>query len=1053
MRSKFKWILTLLVAFSMQFSFAQEKTITGTVSDASGPMPGVNVVVKGSQRGASTNFDGSYSIKAKVGETLVYSFMGLDDASRIVGADNVINVLLQEVAKELDFVVISNVKKRKNDVPTSVTTIKTAELTQAAASNVVQGLIGKVSGVQINTTSGGVNSTTRIVINGTRSITGNNQALVVIDNVISSAGVLQSLPPEIIESLTVIKGAQGAALYGEQGVNGVIVVNTIKGGKNDKLTVSFTSALDFQEVAYLPLRQTRYGQGWFGHHISVENGGWGALNDGSLQATGLPQEDGSTFVTPYTGDSDNIKKFFNTGTILQNGLSISGGTADSGYFLFSVNRQDRQFVVKGDELKRTNFLFKAGKKIGKLTVEGNVQYFSQNTDNTANTTNLTGVTSLYGQLLQTATNIPVELFENSGNNGHWTVYTRNPYWTRDNNRESSDNNFFSGISNLKYDFNKNISASWVANVQTTSGSLSRHNNAFTAKEDIYSEDFGVRLQRSNLLERTSLNRNFYSDIVLNFNYELAKDLNMSAALGNNIQDRYGKINTVGGNDLNIPGYYNYQNVLLPTPARLLDNTIARSRRAAIFANIDLNYKDIVALNVTGRNDWSSTLSPENNSFFYPGVGLSLFPLKAFEGLKGKVLNFAKLYASWTKVGNSSAVGAYDINEIGTIPGGFPFGTLSAFQINQDPTDKNIKPEFNTTKDFGLSLGFFNDRVTFDGQYFITDTDDLITRSTTSSTSGLSSALKNIGQLQTTGFNIDLGFVPIKTESFRWDAKINYSAAKTIINKVTDSSDEVSLQEDGGGLWGIFATKGEEFPLIKGIGYERDPLGRIIIDQTSGNPIYTTKFKTLGKATPDYILGFTNSFSYKGLKFTAVCDYRTGHQFFSEAREQLAWTGNLIDSAINGRTGGFIMPNTVYEATPGSGVYTPNTNVVSGGNTYTTYQTLFGNDQANSNAENNVLDATAFKVRELALNYAIPQKLFQNTGISSLTIGVNAKNVLMFLPKANKYYSDPEASNAPGNITGNGLTSPGVTSSNAQGVANIGQYPFTRSFGFALNLTF
>ena len=294
-------------------------------------------------------------------------------------------------------------------------------------------------------------------------------------------------------------------------------------------------------------------------------------------------------------------------------------------------------------------------------------------------------------------------------------------------------------------------------------------------------------------------------------------------------------------------------------------------------------------------------------------------------------------------------------------------------------------------------------------------------------------------MQTKGYNLDLGFTPIKVvDGFSWNTRINLSHFKTIINKVSDSADEVNLYNDT--TFGIFAVKGEEFPLIKGIGYDRDSQGRIIINQATGNPTYTSEFKNLGQVTPDYILGFTNSFKYKGLTLVAVGDYRTGHKFFSEVREQLAWTGNLIESAENGRSGGFIMPNTVYESTPGSGIYVPNTNVVTGGNTYRTYQDYFGNDHAFNNAENNVLDATAFKLREVALSYSIPSKVFQNTGISSFTIGVNAKNLLMVLPKNtnNKYYNDPEASN---------------TTGNAQGVANIGAYPFVRSYGFMLNLTF
>lgn len=851
--------------------------------------------------------------------------------------------------------------------------------------------------------------------------------LVVIDNVISTLGVLNSIPPELIENVNVIKGAQGSALYGEQGVNGVIVVTTRKGSsKNDsKMAVTFNSSMDFQKVAYLPERQTRYGQGWFGEQIAIENGSWGAEMDGSIQPVGLPQADGSFILSPYSPIKDNISKFFQTGTIFQNGITLSAGSLENGYVLFSAGRQDREFVVEGDKFKRTNFLFKAGKKVGKWFMEGNVQYFNQSQQNTT--------AGLYEQLLQTATNIPVDRFANSGNNGHWTVYYRSPYWTRDNVRGESNSDYFSGITTLKYDINKNINVSWVANTQLTASGGTSYTNAFKLNQDAYN-DTSNRVVQSSFFDSTSMSRRFYSDFMVNLDYMLTDKVSFKANIGNNIQDNYSEINQVGGTQLDVDGWYNYLNVLQPSPASGLSNNYFRERRVAFFANLDFAYDDYLFLNVTGRNDQTSVLNPDNRSFFYPSAGLSFIPTKAFSGLKGKVLQYAKINAGITRSGNSSAVGAYDIDEVGSVAAGFPFGDLASYVINRNPTDANIRPEFVTTKEIGLSLGFLNDRITFEGQYYVANTTDLITRATTSSTSGINSTLTNIGELENKGYNLDLGFTPIKSKDFTWNSKVNLSHNKVIVTKVTDDADEVNLQSNG--LYGIFATVGEEFPSIKGIGYLRDPNGNVIIDAATGNPQYTSEFIKLGKATPDYILGFTNSFSYKGLTFTAVCDYRTGHQFVSGVREQLAWTGNLIESAENGRNGGFVFPNSVIQTSPG--VFVPNTSVVTGGSTYASYQTYFSNDHSFNNAENNVLDATAFKVRELTLSYNLPTKMIERAGLTSLTLGLNARNPFMILPKENRNYADPETSN---------------TTGNAQGIALTAQYPYTRTFGFTLNVKF
>lgn len=1031
MRSKFKWIFTLLLALSMQFSFAQEKTVSGVVSDATGPLPGANVVIKGTTKGVSTDIDGKYSIKAKAGDVLVVSFSGYADKAITVGVANTYNAKLAENAEVLKEVLITGamgIKRTRDAVTNSQQVVKASEISQAGAPTVVQGLIGKVSGLQINTTNNSVNSTQSIVINGTRSLSGNNQALVVIDNTIASAAILNSIPPDLIENVNIVKGAQGAALYGPDGMNGVIIVTTKRGtAKADqKLSVDFNSTLDFQEVAYLPITQTRYGQGWEGEQISVENGSWGAELNGALLPTGLPQPDGSFILSPYSPIKNNIKKFFQTGTLFQNSVSIAGGTIKDGYASLSIGRQDREFVVQGDKFKRTNFLFKAGKQIGKWFLEGNIQYFNQSQQNTT--------AGLYPQLLQTAPNIPVDLFENSGNNHHWTVYYRSPYWTRDNVRGLSNSDFFSGTSTLKYEFNKNINVSWVANAQVSAAGGMSYTNAFKLADDLYNADFGSRVVQSSFSDNASRSRNIYSDVMINLDYMLTDKVSFKANIGNNIQDRYSEINSVGGVELEVDGYYNFQNVVQVTPPSGLSNNYFRSRRAALFANLDFAYDDYLYLNVTGRNDWTSTLIAGNRSYFYPSAGIGFIPTKAFDGIKGKVLNYAKLTTSYTISGNTTSVSAYDVDNVGVTAAGFPFGDISSYALNRNPTKNDIKPEFIKTLDFGVSLGFFNDRVTLEASYFNQKTTDLITQATTSSASGINSRLTNIGELENKGYTVDLGLVPLKTKDFVWNSKINLSHSKTIVTKVSDDADEVNLQTTA--LVGVFAVEGEEFPTIKGIGYLRDPNGNVIIDAATGTPKLTSDFIKLGKSTPDYILGFTNSFSYKGITLTAVCDYRTGHQFYSGVRDQLAWTGNLIESAENGRSGGFIFPNSVIETSPG--VFVPNTSVVTGGNSYATYQNYFSNDHSNTNAENNILDASAFKVRELALSYSLPTKLIQNTGIASMTLGINARNPFMILPKVNRNYNDPETSN---------------TSGVGQGLAAAGQYPYTRTFGFSLNVKF
>lgn len=1034
MRSKFKWIFTLIVAFTMQFSFAQEKTVTGVVSDDLGAVAGASVVVKGTTRGVTTDFDGNYSISAKAGDVLMVSFAG-QSGSVTVGAGTVYDVKLGAlVGEEVIVTGALGIKRKADEVTSNYQIVKGSEITQASNPNIVQSLAGKVSGLQINTTSNSVNSDTRIVINGPRSITGDNQALIVIDNAISTSGVLQSLAPEIIESVNIIKGQQGAALYGARGSNGVIIVVTKKGaaGNEDKLSVTLSNSVDFLSVAYLPERQTRYGQGWYGEHIAYENGAWGAQTDSNITVpVGFAQADGSQIMAPYVGNNDNIKDFFKTGQIMQNGLSISSGSTKTGYVNLSLNRQDRSFIVPGDTYKRTNFFLSSGKQVGKLLLQGNVQYFASSQKNA------TGI--INDNLLQGATTIPTSAFANSGNDGRWTAYMLNPYWLLDHNRAVSTTDYFNGGLSLNYEFNKNISVTWNPNVQVTSTGSTSWSDAYTEAQDIHADIFPIN-RRSTFSDSSSMSRRIYSDILFNFNYDLTENLNFKANVGNNLQSNYTKVNQVGGQDLDINGLYTYLNVIAPSKPNEVTNAYSINRSYAFFANFDFNFKKYLNLNLTARYEGSSVLDSSKREFFYPSAGVSFIPTKAFPSIKGKVLHDLKVYANYTTLGNATTVNTYAINPTAGAATGYPYGNLTGYLYNTVQTFQFIKPERNFTRDFGFSVGFFDSRLTLDAQYYYTLTKDLITGIAPSYTSGITNLTTNIGELHNTGVNIDLGFNPIrgKDGSFDWSGRVNFSKYESIIDKVSDQADEVNLATYNGA--GVFAVKGENFPMIKGIGYQRDDQGRVIINPTSGNPEYTSSLVNLGKVNPDFIIGFSNKFSYKGVTLGTVLDFRSGGHFYSGTMYQLAWTGNLIESAENGREGGFIFPNSVINTgTPANPVYTENTSVVTGGNSYKSYQNYFGNDYAFNNNENNVLDATFLKVREISLSYDLPSKLFANTGINGISFGVNGRNLFMWLPKTNRYYNDPE-----GNFS---------TGSNAQGLITPSQYPAYRTYGFNVKLTF
>ncbi len=1075
MRSKFKWIFTLLVALSMQFSFAQDKTVTGTITDGKLPLPGANVVIKGTAKGVSADMDGKFSIKAKSGDVLVVSFSGYEKKSVTVGSANSYNVAMKENAKVLDDVVFTGaigIKRTKNQLTSAQTMVGAKELTQASNPNVIQSLAGKVTGLQINTTSNGATPTTSIVLRGNRTLTGNNQALVVIDNAISSASILQQMPPDMIESVTVIKGAQGGALYGEQGSNGVLVVTTKKGAKN-KLEISLSSSVDFQSVSFLPSRQTKYGQGWvdgsydFGFpgtdprnpttsYSPFENGAWGPSFSnpawaGTTVPVGLPQADGTIFQSKWASlGSNNIKSFFKTGSVIQNNVTINSGNAD-GYVMATFSRQTTDFIVDKDGSKRNFFMFKAGKKAGKWKVDGTASYTNQS--DTSTDSNL-----LY-ELLQTPTNVDINLFKDSGTAHHWTVYAQNPWQIIKQKRYNTNTNNFNGILRLEYELNKNISISNTANIQMNSSVSDSHNDGFNenASYDYSSlltgsttgsyQDFGGSDQYSTSSYYISTNnsRNIYNDLLLNLNYDLSSKLNLKANVGANIQDRYTIYTQQGGTNLKIPGWYNIQNVSNADRITSLSNGYSQTRKVASFVNVDLDYNKYLFLNLTDRIEQTSTI--KGKSFNYYSSGLSFVPTEAFKSIKGNILNYAKFYVNYTVVGNSSPVYPYATTDTALGASGFPYasGGMISYSPRTSLVNPNIRPEFVYSKEVGGQLGFFDDRLTLDGSYYVNDTKDLITAATTSYAPYASSLLSNTGKLQNKGYEFGVGFSPFRSATgFNWNFRAGLTHYKTIVKELSGGVNDVNLLLDSAGGVGIYASVGEEFPSIKTTQYVTDSAGHIIVS-ANGIPQVTSTLQTVGKGTPDYIVNFSNTFSYKGISLTAVADYRANYSMYSDTYNSMLFAGYSLDSAEFDRDHGYTVPNSVVNTSlPSTPVYTTNTTPVGGAAAVDTRGLGAYYAQLSRIGQYSILDASAVKIREISLSYSLPSKMLKDTGISSFKFGVNARNpFIIFIHNSDKYgrknmgYTDPEASYS------NGLP----------GYSNVGQYPTTKTYGFSLNVTF
>lgn len=949
-------------------------------------------------------------------------------------------------------------KKRQDAVTSANQVVNNAEITQGKNPNAVQALTGKVSGLQINTVNNSVNPSTRVVLRGPRSLTASNEALVVIDGVISTLGILQNLPPEIIDNMNVIKGMQGAALYGERGSNGVIVVTTKRGSKSERLQFNLTSSIDFATVYKTPIYQRQYGQGWPGDvfdttdyggttWVPYENSNWGPSYSSALGGQniyiGLPQADNQFLTETYSPKKNHINKFFKTGILLQNGLSVNAGGSD-GYVFLSMNRAENDFIVEGDNLKRNNFILKAGKQLGKFRIDGNVNYLELTTS--------TAPSSLYSEVLQTPTNLDIRKFRNSAPDAGYSPYTTNPYWLIDNNRTNSKSRTISALLNLEYKLNDHISFTYAGTAVTGHSIGQSYQNAY-ANDRVYegtgtyldghaAEEFGMVPIVSNYYKSVGTSWRYYGDLMANFDYDLTDNLNLKVNVGHNIQDNRADNSQVGGTNLQVPGWYHINNVLNPDKFYNLNNNTSTQRSFAWFANLDLSYKDYLFLNSTFRYEKNSVISItptgtndlKNQGFPYYSVGASFIPTKAFANLKGNVLSYAKISASFTRVGNVQAIPVYGLDEVGVFPTGYPFDGLSSYLPRTTSYAQDIEPEFLNSKEASISLGFFNDRITLDGSVYRNDTDNLITQIATSSASGITSQFDNIGQSRNQGFEIDLGFTPIKSKDFEWKIRGSYTTYETKILALEGGVPEIPLLTTTSPNVGIYAMAGYDFPMIKGTKYQRDPNGNIIVG-ANGNPLATSTLEVLGKVNPDYILGFSTSFRFKGFTLSATADYRTGNSFISQTKALLGNMGSLEQQADFDRSQGYVIPNSVQLV---GGQYVPNTTPVGGAANYTALNSYYASSTFLGVGEEFLIDGTALKVREIALSYDIPKSVLKNTFVNSLNVGVYARNPFFIYAKDNRNYADPETSS---------------TSGNAAGIATTGQYPTMRNFGFNLNVTF
>ncbi len=1036
--------LTAVFMLASAAAWAQERTVTGRVTSAEdgSALPGVNVVLKGTTTGTVSDTDGNYSLGIpSQGGVLVFSFIGLVSQEIEVGSRSTVDVRMSQDVQQLTEVVVTafGIERNPNELTYVAEKINASDLVRGQQTTAAQGLAGKIAGLQINVQNNGVNPTTQVLLRGLRSISGNNSALIVIDGVIASQGAFDDLNPNDIADIQVLKGANAAALYGSDAANGALIIVTKNGNASNRFTVGLQSNYTAEQVAYMPDFQTKHGIGWAGSYDPIENTNWGPRFDGVPRRIGPVFGDGSFQEVPYAPIKDNLKDFFETGNTFSNTIYASGGDENSTFYL-SVGQRRSTGIVPDDEYKRSTFRVNASHKIGKLKLGFNSSYFRDDANVVGNTIGDQD-RPLYWFILNTPANIPLSSYKDWRNplsyahaDNYYNAYYQNPYWAVGTNRDLDQTSRLQASFSVAYDVTDKI--------QWTSRLGVNHFNGY-GKNWRARQEYDVVLQPahstvSSFVEDTEFQTNDYNGSSIVSGDFKVNDFSIKPLVGFAFIQNATRSSFLRGNNLSIPDNYDISNrtgELVGT----VDET--RERTVGFFGEVNVGYRDFIFLNLSGRQDYTSTLRKGDNGYFYPSAGLSFVASEAIDAIKeSNVVSDLRFTVSNSTVYND--LNPYVVNERffqptpDEQPGQFPFplGSLNAFVLSGQTVDAGVTKEKLNTTEFGMGLGLLNDRVFFNASYFTTKITDLIVTTTPSTASAATSFLTNIGELQSSGLELTLGGTVLTAGDFNWKMNINYTSNKTIVNEIVGDLKEVVLNSYGGGSFGTFAIVGEEFPQIKAQAYVRDPQGRVVVG-TDGNPI-VGEVLPMGSTIPDYILGINSTMAWKGLELSATIDYRTGHVYYEQGSDAMEFTGRSIASVSTNRQD-FVWPNSVIQV--GENQYVENTNIPITGGIMTFWQNRY-----NEIKENYVKDATALKLREVALNYTVPKSFLSKAKvINKLTIGFVGRNLLTFLPEENRF-SDPEFNN----------NSEGANyHQNSIGVGGYMQSPPTRSYGFNLNIEF
>lgn len=1052
------------------------------------PLPGVSVTIKGSNTGTATDTEGNFSFaNVESNATLVFSFVGYQTMEVPIRGRSVIDITLQvEAGTLIETVVTANaIRRDKKSLGYSAPVVKSDELLSGRSSSPLNALQGKVAGVNITSTSSAPNSSSRIVLRGGSSITGNNQALMVIDGIpidnsdflggsdvrtTQTSGTVDprstvnfgnrgnDINPEDIESITILKGPTAAALYGSRASNGAVVITTKSGRKGQKNEVTVSSTVTFSNILKLPKLQNGYGQGYAVgtlpndsleyYNDPIENWSWGFPFDGKVQDWGQ-EINGVRRQKPYSAQEDNVKDFFDLGRMISNTASFAGSGEKTTFYL-SLNSLNSDGVMPGkkDNYNKYNARFNGTAKFNnKFSASIGVNYSRINSNLVQGGQ---GPGSVYDQLLQTPRDIPIDKLGDLSNpyNGYGFLnergeqvygfyggYTVNPYYILQNYRNENDVDRVVGNFTITYQ-----PTNWLDVVERIGADVYSDRRRFKYPKFTYypADETTGNYSRSNVQSEVGQYREntfnvseIVHDLMITAHKKIGDDLTGSLMLGHNVRQRTTSLLDASTNEsfgLIVPGWYNLDNSNGPLYNY---NEFSRRRLQGLYAQLTLGYNEMLFLDLTARNDWSSTLPKNNRSFFYPSASASFVFTELLRDSKiGDALNYGKIRASVAQVGNdANPFLLQNYYARPTIEGNFgsttfPFNGVPGLTRFGRIGNPNLKPEITTAYEIGTELNFWNNRLYVDFSYYQNRSKDQILTIPISEAAGYTSMVINGGIVENKGIELSLRGTPLRTQSgFTLELFGTYTRNR---NKVIDLELEGVTQVSLGGLadMAAVAAEGKPYGTFYGVDVLHDDQGHVIVDPASGIPLETPGAVYFGSYNPKYIASLGANLRYKGWSFGFLFDTKQGGQFVSRTKDIMDFNGTAWETAQYGREP-YIFPNSVY--------YDQSDKLITNTDVKFLPQDYFSNMPYGQH----VIDASYVKLREMSLSYKLPKTVLKKSPFGDLTVGLFGNNLFLWTPSANKYI-DPE------------INSAGAT--NLQGFDFTAQ-PSQRNFGFNISASF